>query len=100
TGPGGKVAPNELIGVTAPTLMGKASGGLAVRPVTKPVIGWSTWKAYPPRKIVLLLWNRSHAKPTRGWKFVLFCAYGSLTRLMMLLFPATGTRVKKRFNPS
>src|SRR5215470_8708083 len=79
TGPGVKDAPREVIGVIAPTLIGSASGGLAVRPVTKPVIGWSTWNAYPPRRMVLPLWNRSQANPTRGWKLVLFCWYGSVT---------------------
>src|SRR5579872_729648 len=58
----------------AATLMGRANGGLELKPVTIPVMGSSTWKAYPLRSTVLPLWKMSQAKPTRGWKFLLFCA--------------------------
>src|SRR5215510_8577944 len=65
-------AANPLIGVATFTVIGKAKGGFAFKAVTKPVSGWSTWNAYPPRKTVLPLCMRSQANPTRGWKFLSF----------------------------
>src|SRR5262249_8321639 len=45
---------------------GIAKGGLALRPATMLVMGWSTKMPYAPRTTVLPFPEGSHAKPTRG----------------------------------
>src|SRR5579864_3124396 len=56
--------------------MGKANGGLELSPVTMLVVGSCVMIAYPARTEVLPSRKGSHAKPIRGWKFLLLVWYG------------------------
>ncbi len=63
-----------VLGDVPATLIGSANGGLEFKLNMNPETGSSTRNPYPARKTVFPEWNMSQAKPTRGWKFLLFWA--------------------------